>query len=103
MYLWAKASDKLRNGTTELESLLATMRPGDLVFWEGTYAVHRDPPISHVMIYLGREKTTKAPVMVGASDGRSYRGTRRNGVSVFDFKLPKPGSAAKFAGHARMF
>jgi hypothetical protein len=40
--------------------------------------------------------------MVGSSDGRTYAGIRRNGVSVFDFKLPKASSKAKFVGFARV-
>jgi cell wall-associated NlpC family hydrolase len=32
---------------------LARLRPGDLLFWADTYAVKRDPPVSHVMLYLG--------------------------------------------------
>jgi hypothetical protein len=42
------------------------------------------------MIYLGREKGTKQRIMVGASDGRTYKGESRYGVSVFDFKIPRP-------------
>jgi cell wall-associated NlpC family hydrolase len=82
------------------------LRPGDLMFWSGTYKVDREIPITHVMIYLGIEKSTKKPVMVGASDGRSYAGIRRNGVSVFDFKMPggQPNSSdpdliARFEGY----
>jgi hypothetical protein len=81
--------------------------PGDLLFWSGTYQVDRDFPITHVMIYLGKEKLTDKPVMVGATDGRSYNGVRRYGVSVFDFKMPSgepnkedPGLTAKFEGYA---
>jgi len=29
-------------------------------------------------------------VMVGSSDGRTYDGKQRWGVSVFDFKMPPP-------------
>ena len=82
------------------------LRPGDLMFWSGTYKVDREIPISHVMIYLGTEKSTKKPVMVGASDGRSYAGVRRNSVSVFDFKMPSgepnnadPDLIARFEGY----
>jgi cell wall-associated NlpC family hydrolase len=65
------------------------LQPGDLMFWTGTYQTGRDIPISHVMLYLGREKKTGKRVMFGASDGRSYAGVQRWGVSVFDFKMPK--------------
>ena len=66
------------------------LKPGDLLFWRGTYNIDRDPPITHTMIYLGREKRTKKRVMVGSSDGRTYDGIQRWGVSVFDFKMPPP-------------
>lgn len=86
---------------------LSDLKPGDLLFWSGTYKVDRDIPITHVMIYLGKEKSTDKPVMVGATDGRSYEGIRRFGVSVFDFKLPSgkpnkedPDLTAKFEGYA---
>ncbi len=65
------------------------LKPGDLLFWTGTYAIERDPPITHAMIYLGREKKSGARVMVGASDGRTYQSQQRFGVSVFDFKMPR--------------
>lgn len=74
------------------------LRPGDLLFWSGTYAVDRD--VTHVMIYLGTDTTTGKPVMVGASDGRRYNGMKRRGVSVFDFRLPRAGSKARFVGYA---
>src|SRR4029077_19296931 len=89
-YLWVRKNSNFhavlsRNSDTfELKQL----RPGDLMFWSGTYQVNRDVPITHVMIYLGTEKKTQKPVMVGASDGRTYNGERRFGVSVFDFRLP---------------
>jgi cell wall-associated NlpC family hydrolase len=66
------------------------LKPGDLLFWRGTYNIDRDPPITHTMIYLGREKRTNKRVMIGSSDGRTYDGKQRWGVSVFDFKLPPP-------------
>lgn len=66
------------------------LKPGDLLFWSGTYSIDRDPPITHTMIYLGREKRTNKRVMVGSSDGRTYDGKQRWGVSVFDFKMPPP-------------
>jgi hypothetical protein len=72
---------------------LKQLQPGDLMFWSGTYKVDREIPITHVMIYLGPEKKSGKPVMVGASDGRSYEGIRRSGVSVFDFRLPNGASS----------
>lgn len=65
------------------------LKPGDLMFWTGTYDVQREIPVSHVMLYLGVEKKTKRRVMFGASDGRTYADVQRWGVSVFDFKMPR--------------
>ena len=83
------------------------LQPGDLMFWSGTYNTGRDVPISHVMLYLGREKGSGKRVMFGSSDGRSYNGIQRWGVSVFDFKMPKADSAkperrVDFVGYARI-
>lgn len=104
LYLWTEREGTLRRVSpmTLKDTAMDDLRPGDLLFWEGTYSVLRNPPISHTMIYLGREKRTGWPVMVGASDGRTYAGVRRNGVSVFDFKLPRAGSPARFVGYARV-
>lgn len=66
---------------------LADLRPGDLLFWTGTYQSSHDPPVTHTMIYLGTQKGKKGRVMVGSSDGRSFEGKTRWGVSVFDFKV----------------
>ncbi|HME88465.1 MAG TPA: NlpC/P60 family protein [Chthoniobacterales bacterium] len=91
-YVWLRRAGKFepvfshKENSFELENL----RPGDLLFWTGTYAIDRDPPITHAMIYLGRERKTGERVMVGASDGRVYQGESRYGVSVFDFKIPRP-------------
>lgn len=96
-YLWVrktgifKAVNSRHEDTFELDELV----PGDLLFWTGTYSVERDPPITHVMIYLGREKGTNQRIMVGASDGRTYKGESRYGVSVFDFKMPRPSKTAE--------
>lgn len=77
------------------------LKPGDLLFWTGTYetSTPREIPISHVMIYLGRREKDGKPVVFGASDGRTYENQRRNGVSVFDFALPRKGSKAAFYGY----
>ena len=81
-------------------AVFANLKPGDLLFWSGTYEhAARKLPVSHVMIYLGKRTSDGKPVVFGASDGRSYDGQRRCGVSVFDFKIPKPDSGAEFYGY----
>ncbi len=103
-YEWVKASGELRpaRGVTTLDDpLLADLKPGDLLFWEGTYETgDRSPPISHVMIFLGTLKEDGGGVMFGASSGRRYRGKSIHGVSVFDWAVPSPKSVSKFVGYA---
>ena len=99
IYRWIEQSGKLRGvDANSLESgQFDDLRPGDLLFWSGTYGIDR--AITHVMIYLGTHKASGKPLMVGASDGRSYNGNRRRGVSVFDFRLPRKESRARFVGY----
>jgi len=109
-YMWARRSGAFfpvvskSAESPEFKELL----PGDLMFWTGTYDTGRDVPISHVMMYLGREKGSGKRIMFGASDGRSYNGVQRWGVSVFDFKMPNgngtnPEKAkVEFVGYARI-
>jgi cell wall-associated NlpC family hydrolase len=91
-YVWVRKAGNFnavlsrKEDTFELDAL----KPGDLLFWSGTYTIDRDPPVTHTMIYLGREKRTEKRVMIGSSDGRTYDGQQRFGVSVFDFKMPPP-------------
>jgi NlpC/P60 family len=105
MYAWVwkagtfRACNSLTMDTFEFQPL----RPGDLLFWVNTDKPEkRDPPVTHVMIYLGERASDGQRVCAGASDGRSYDGQRMSGVSVFDFRLPAAGSASRFIGYARL-
>jgi len=91
-YVWLRKAGNFRAVLSRSPDSfeLDALKPGDLLFWVGTYNIERDPPVTHTMIYLGREKGTKNRIMVGASDGRTYQGKQRFGVSIFDFKLSKP-------------
>ncbi len=90
-YIWLRRTGKFEPVVSQKEDSFEfdNLKPGDLLFWTGTYSIQRDPPITHAMIYLGREKKTGTRVMVGASDGRTYQSQQRFGVSVFDFKMPR--------------
>ncbi len=108
-YVWLRKAGAFRAVLSrKVESFeLNELRPGDLLFWAGTYSTDRDPPITHAMIYLGTEKESKSRVMVGASNGRSYHGRSRWGVSVFDFTMPKvdpdhPQKRVDFVGYAHI-
>ena len=90
-YIWLRRTGRFEPVVSQKEDSFEfdNLKPGDLLFWTGTYSIERDPPITHAMIYLGREKKTAMRVMVGASDGRTYQSQQRFGVSVFDFKMPR--------------
>ena len=90
-YVWLRRAGRFEPVVSQKEDSFEfdNLKPGDLLFWTGTYSIQRDPPITHAMIYLGREKKTGMRVMVGASDGRTYQSQQRFGVSVFDFKMPR--------------
>jgi len=109
-YVWVRKAGNFNAVLSRKEDSfeLDDLKPGDLLFWRGTYNIDRDPPITHTMIYLGREKRTKKRVMVGSSDGRTYDGKQRWGVSVFDFKMPPPPNSGDakispvFVGYGRI-
>ena len=102
MKSWVAASGKLTEtpGTPALgDAVFAGLRPGDLLFWSGTWDAGRGAgAVSHVMLYLGRRQDGR-PVMFGASDGRPYEGKPQCGVSVFDFRMPAAGGKARFMGY----
>jgi hypothetical protein len=107
MYAWTwqaktfRATNSLSMKTFEWEEL----QPGDLVFWVNSTSdgkSDRDPPVTHVMLYIGRRAKDQQPLLVGSSDGRTYDGQSMCGVSVFDFKLPSPGSPSRVIGYARV-
>lgn len=100
MYLWAKQQGKFH--TVQSHNLnssdFSSLKPGDLLFWSGTYQSGKQNAVTHVMLYLGKNKSNQ-PLMFGASDGRPYQGKRMWGVSVFDFRLPPPAAKSRFVGY----
>ncbi len=106
MYAWAWRAGTFRacNGNSMDTFEFKELRPGDLLFWVNSTQskTDRDPPVTHVMIYLGTRVSDGKPVTAGASDGRSYDGRRMSGVSVFDFRLPPADGKARFIGYAHL-
>ncbi|MDB6154136.1 MAG: cell wall-associated NlpC family hydrolase [Chthoniobacteraceae bacterium] len=109
LYSWARKEGKFFAVISKKADgfEFSDIKPGDLLFWNGTYSIDRDPPVTHVMIYLGTEKGRNKRIMAGASDGRTYDGKSRWGVSVFDFVMPRPRpgetmAKADFLGYARI-
>lgn len=98
-WVWEKGHFYAVNGR-KLDSFeFSNLNPGDLLFWSGTYATDHEPNVSHVMLYIGKNKAGQ-PLMAGSSDGRTYKGRKIYGVSVFDFQLPTSGSDSRFLGYS---
>lgn len=88
-YVWVRKAGNFqtvlaqRDDTFELDSL----KPGDLLFWASNFGVSREPEITQTMIYIGRDKATNQRLMVGASENGTFKGEKKSGVGIFDFKL----------------
>jgi hypothetical protein len=101
MFIWTKQQGRLHliNSNAFSVDEFSKLKPGDLLFWSGTYNTHKNKPITHVMIYLGKNVAGKS-LMFGSSDGRTYQGKKMRGVSVFDFNLPTDEDRGKFVGYS---
>ena len=104
-FIWLREKGRMTEVPTEIASpddpILKKLRPGDLLFWGGTYAAVDDRKINvtHVALFLGHEKKDGNAVMINATDGRSYRGNKANGYGVYDFRLPRNDSRSVFMGY----
>lgn len=103
-YDWVRRSGRFTAVDEKTEKVaspaFSRLIPGDLLFWgEATGPEgHREFRITHVQMYLGKEKKDGLPVMIGSSNGRSYRGKRQSGYGIVDFRLPSSTSTVRFVG-----
>jgi cell wall-associated NlpC family hydrolase len=92
LHLQNKAWDvpQAANGFADCDYLRERLKPGDLLFWENTYKPERQPPITHVMIFLGTNEKGQW-IMVGSQTSRGGLHNRRHGgpdIYVFDPTKP---------------
>jgi len=102
-FLWLRKLRRLTPVSTAARTpedpVFASLQPGDLIFWAHEGAATSDEiHASHVHLYLGREKDDHA-IMIGSSEGRSYRGKKLSGFGITDFLVPKPGSPTRIVGY----
>jgi len=95
LHLQNKAWDvpQASNGYADVSYLRENLKPGDLLFWENTYRPERQPPITHVMVFLGTNDKGQW-IMVGSQSSRGGAHNRRNGgpdIYVFDPCKPSGG------------
>ena len=87
LHLQDKAWDvpTVASGYADCNFLRSNLKPGDLLFWENTYRPDRQPPITHVMIFLGTNAKGQW-IMAGSqsSHGGEFN-PRRSGPDVYVF------------------
>lgn len=80
-----KRAGGLFGGTPDTAWWKKHLKPGDLLFWEHTYKPKRQPPVTHVMVYLGPDENG-VPLMAGTQNSR--------GVNIYKLQ-PR----AAYGGH----
>jgi cell wall-associated NlpC family hydrolase len=71
-------------GFADCNYLRNNLKPGDLLFWENTYRPERQPPITHVMIFLGSDERGRW-LMAGSQGSRGFYNPRHSGPDVYVF------------------
>jgi cell wall-associated NlpC family hydrolase len=92
LHLQGKAWDvpQMANGFADTEYLRHNLKAGDLLFWENTYRPERQPPITHVMVFLGTNDKGEW-IMAGSQTSRGGEHNRRNGgPDIYVFRPSQP-------------
>ncbi|MES2309066.1 MAG: LysM peptidoglycan-binding domain-containing protein [Verrucomicrobiota bacterium] len=83
------------SGRPDIEYLHANLKVGDLLFWEHTYSPEREPPITHVTVYLGMDESGRF-LMAGSEQGKGLLDQNFNGPDMYYFN-----PLAEKGGHSR--
>lgn len=92
LHLQKKAWDvpQAASGFADCNYLRQNLKPGDLLFWENTYKPERQPPITHVMIFLGTNARGQW-IMAGSQSTRGGEHNRRHGgPDIYVFNPTRP-------------
>jgi cell wall-associated NlpC family hydrolase len=92
LHLQGKAWDVPLNdyGFVDTAYLREHLKPGDLLFWENTYRPERQPPITHVMVYLGVNDKGQW-IMAGSQSSRGGEHNRPGGgPDIYVFRPSQP-------------
>jgi LysM repeat protein len=92
LHLQNKAWDvpQMANGFADCNYLRRNLKAGDLLFWENTYRPDRQPPITHVMIFLGTNARGEW-TMAGSQSTRGGEHNRRHGgPDIYVFNPERP-------------
>jgi len=86
LHLQNKAWDVPMNssGFADCNYLRSNLKPGDLLFWQNTYRPERQPPITHVTIFLGTDARGRW-LMAGSQGSRGFYNRRHSGPDVYVF------------------
>jgi hypothetical protein len=76
-YEYFRRRGKFQRTKPDAQRLMRSLRRGDLLFWEHTYRPVRKPPVTHVMMYLGRDPRGRM-WMAGSQGSR--------GVGIYEFR-----------------
>jgi LysM repeat protein/cell wall-associated NlpC family hydrolase len=92
LHLQGKAWDvpQTAYGYPDANYLRENLKPGDLLFWENTYRPERQPPITHVMVFLGANSQGQW-IMAGSQTSRGGEHNRSNGgPDIYVFRPSQP-------------
>jgi cell wall-associated NlpC family hydrolase len=97
-YNWLKEKGTLKNVGFfhSSDRAISKFRPGDLIFWGGTY--NSGHKVSHVMIYMGKNRSGKHYIF--GARGKKVKGLNGSGVDIFEYNPRSTGG--RLIGYGRL-